>query len=57
MVEGKSKGRRSKEIPSSTVNAQEFALEASGQEKLESTEGILQAVISVRITAKVQAQG
>lgn len=35
---GKSEGRQSKAISSSEVNAQEFALYALGQEKLELTE-------------------
>lgn len=54
---GKSKGRHSRTIASSTTDAQEFALYALGKEKLKLTEGILEAVTSVKMSAKVQVQG
>lgn len=53
----KSKGRAKPQQVICIVDAQEFALYASGKEKLKSAEGVLEAVISVRTTAKVHAQG
>lgn len=55
--EGKSKVRQSKAVSSGTADAQGFALYTLGKEKLELAEGILEAVISVSGTAKVQTQG